>query len=150
MYRKYYIALIALGLWVLFPLSLKAQSPKISLPCQGGLKEITLEGKVIDFSFPVATIETEDGQRYQVRLGPWWFWAERDYELKPGEWVKIKGFISGHLVFPRVIHTPERVLRLRDQRGIPLWRRGPGWGRGMTPGGFPRGWRHPKGHGRSW
>ncbi len=144
------ILIIVLGLWALSPQNSRAQRGEAPLPCQGGLKEITLSGEVIEFSFPVATIKTEDGQKYQVRLGPWWFWAERDYELKPGEWVEIKGFVSGHLVFPRVIRTSDRVLHLRDRRGIPLWRRGPGWGRGMSPGGPPRGWWRSKGHGRSW
>ncbi len=123
-------AMVALG--GTFPSTSRAQGPAVP-PCQqiGGLTEITLYGEIVDVAFPVATLKTEDGKIYRMRLGPWWFWTEKNYTLQPGEWVEVNGFKSGDLIFPRIIKTANGTLRLRDRRGIPLWRKGAGWGRGF-------------------
>ncbi len=97
-------------------------------------KEIDITGQIVELSFPVATLETEDGQQYLVRLGPWWFWARQGYNLQKGEWVEIRGFLKGRLLFPRVIHTSKQTIRLRDKVGFPLWRGS--WGRGLGRGGL--------------
>jgi len=43
-------------------------------------------------------------------------------ELKVGESVEVVGYLQGDLLFPVVIKTPDKIMKLRDNDGIPLWR----------------------------
>ncbi len=85
-------------------------------------EEITITGEVVEINHPILVLQDEEGRKYLVRLGPYWFWKKRKYHLKPGAKVKVIGFKRGKFVFPRLIRQDHQVLRFRDQRGFPLWR----------------------------
>ncbi len=89
---------------------------------------VEMSGKVEDVSPPVAFVVSE-GTRYVLRLGPYWFWTERNYTLTRGEEVEIKGWKCGEMVLPKeIVKADGTVLSFRDENGIPLWRRGMGCG----------------------
>lgn len=93
-------------------------------PWQGSMsnaKEITFEGTVVALTFPVATVKTDGGDYYIVRLGPWYYWKEKGFTLKKGEKIKITGFQNDDLVFPKTIETSSGTISLRDEKGYPLW-----------------------------
>ncbi|MBA2848403.1 hypothetical protein G4V39_03745 [Thermosulfuriphilus ammonigenes] len=101
-------------------------------PVQGG--QATIRGRVLDINPPVARVQGEDGQVYNVRLGPIWYWRDNNYSLSTGEQVEIIGYRQGNLIFPRLIRANGREITLRDQNGFPLWRgHGPCCGRHDCP-----------------
>ena len=92
---------------------------------------VEFSGKVSGISPPVAFVVSR-GSRYVLRLGPYWFWQRQGYRLLKGESVKVKGWLCGKMVFPKeIVKGDGSILKLRDSRGVPLWRRGRGWGRGI-------------------
>jgi len=93
-----------------------------SKPWIKGHPKVRIKGRVLAVNYPVAVVETPQGRRYYVRLGPYWFWKERGYSLKEGMQVEISGFLRRNLIFPIVIRTPQGPIRLRDERGVPLFR----------------------------
>ncbi|SFM62879.1 hypothetical protein [Thermodesulforhabdus norvegica] len=100
-------------------------------------REVTFEGSIVALTFPVATVKTDEGEYYIVRLGPWHYWQEKGFTLKKGERVKIRGFQNDDLVFPKTIETQSGTITLRDDKGYPLWgaMRGPGYRHGRHHGG---------------
>lgn len=108
----------------------------------------TLEGSVVRFERPEhgpVTLEIRDNRRtYVVLAGPHWFWREAPLWVE-GERIRVKGSLvqgrDGSLyVMAAEISDPgpdgqERMVRLRNKRGEPLWmgRHGMmgGRGRGM-------------------
>ncbi|WP_456434483.1 hypothetical protein [Thermosulfuriphilus sp.] len=92
---------------------------------QGG--ETSIKGQVLEITPPVAKVQTDQGQSYNVRLGPVWFWRKNNYRLNVGDQVEIVGYRQGNLIFPQTIKVGDQEIRLRDARGLPLWRHG-GWG----------------------
>ncbi|MBW1976109.1 MAG: hypothetical protein JRI45_11190 [Deltaproteobacteria bacterium] len=85
-------------------------------------KKITFEGTVVALTFPVATVKTDDGKYYIVRLGPWGYWRYKGFSLKKGARVKVDGYCNDDLVFPKTIETAAGTIVLRDNSGYPLWR----------------------------
>ena len=88
---------------------------------------VEVSGEISGVSPPVAFVVSE-GNRYVMRLGPYWFWNKQGYKLSKGEKVKIVGWRCGKMLFPKeIVKADGSVLRFRDKRGMPLWRRGRGW-----------------------
>ncbi|SDN66116.1 hypothetical protein SAMN04488516_10460 [Desulfonauticus submarinus] len=90
------------------------------------VKMIEIQGKIKQFSPPVAILKTKSGDVY-MRLGPWWFWRQQGYNLKLGENVSVKGYEYGDYFIPVKLNTATREIVLRDQQGFPIWRSC--WGR---------------------
>ena len=102
---------------------------------------ITINGTVKAIYPPVAVLETDEGELY-FRLGPWWFWKEKGYSLNQGEEVEVRGYRFNNYIVPISIKTDKQEIVLRDQDGLPLWRRYKkgrgrmgwgGYGMGMRP-----------------
>jgi len=88
-------------------------------------EKIVIQGKVTELQHPIALVKGDDGKLYRVRLGPYWYWKKKGYKLSPGEKIRILGFKKGKLVFPIVITTKGRKYLIRDECGVPLWRKKP-------------------------
>ncbi|OAG27662.1 hypothetical protein TH606_05550 [Thermodesulfatator autotrophicus] len=87
------------------------------------LEKFLIIGQVVEVKHPVAVIKDENGQKYRVRLGPYWFWKKRGFNLQPGERVKVIAIKKGRLLFPISIEGESSgVLRIRNDCGLPLWR----------------------------
>ncbi len=89
-----------------------------------GYERILLKGRLIEVSPPIAVLETENGTRYTLKLGPYWFWNEKGISLKKGTRAEVRGFKKGYLVFPIELKTENATIRFRDERGVPLFKRG--------------------------
>ncbi len=92
---------------------------------------------------PSLEVETELGQAVTVILGPPWYLEQTGITFAPGDRVIVEGSKvmehSGQLVVvaARVEKVQEKVtLRLRDEKGLPVWG-GMGGGRMGGPGRGP-------------
>jgi hypothetical protein len=103
----------------------------------------TVSGKVvkIDEIMPMRgmsrgihlTLRTGKGD-VSVHLGPAWYINKQEPAVQVGDRVDIKGsmvtFHGGPVMIAQEVRMGDRVLRLRDDNGMPMWA-GRGMGRGM-------------------
>ncbi len=82
---------------------------------------VKVAGIITEVYHPIAKLKS-DNRVYTMRLGPWWYWRSKKWQLKVGESVEVAGYLQGDLLFPVVIKTPDKIMKLRDKDGIPLWR----------------------------
>jgi hypothetical protein len=98
---------------------------------------IVVSGKITDVNHPVATLKTDDGTIYTIRMGPYWFWSEKNYKLATDAAV-VKGetkVINGvNMLYPSEITQNGNTIKLADEKGIPYWRNGSGNGNGNGRG----------------
>ncbi len=116
---KMYILLASWSILLVFITSVWGGQPDFSPSFKG--EEVTIRGEVVEINHPILVLQGEDGKKYLVRLGPYWFWKQKGYQLEPGTTIEVIGFKRGKFIFPRLIKD-HQVLRLRDERGFPLWR----------------------------
>jgi hypothetical protein len=68
-----------------------------------------------------------DGHRIEVHLAPEWFLARVELALSAGDAVRIVGshmhLATGRGLVAHQVHVDRAVFRLRDEYGLPLWRR---------------------------
>ncbi len=88
-------------------------------------EKVLIKGRLVEIKHPIAVVIGDDGKRYPVRLGPYWYWKKRGYKLRSGERVHILGLKKGKLIFPIIIKTKGQKFLIRDECGIPLWREKP-------------------------
>ncbi len=114
--RKFILLTVILVWWLPWGYAADRCSPQ---------PRVVVEGQLVEIRHPIALIKGENGQIYRIRLGPYWFWKERGYHLREGTRVKVVGIQKGKLIFPIAIETPKTRLFIRDECGLPLWRRKP-------------------------
>lgn len=70
----------------------------------------------------------------RVYVGPEWYVKQQEVKLAAGDQVEVKGsrvMMEGRpYIIPNYVKKNDRVLKLRDDQGMPLWA-GRGMGRGM-------------------
>ncbi len=88
-------------------------------------ERVLIEGRLEEIKHPIALVIGDDGKRYPVRLGPYWYWKKRGYKLHQGDRVRILGFKRGKLIFPITIKTERQEFLIRDECGVPFWRQKP-------------------------
>ena len=98
----------------------------------------TIDGEVISLvdSFPSRNrgfpgthlMVKTNKETIEIHLAPSWFLAEQNFDLTPQEKITVIGSrinIDGEeAIIAREIKTGDRTILLRDENGIPLWRRG--------------------------
>jgi hypothetical protein len=66
-----------------------------------------------------------DGRTTDVHLGPAWFLEREGVAVAKGDAVEVTGSIieddGGTFLIAREIATARKVLKLRDERGVPAW-----------------------------
>lgn len=115
---------------------------------------VTLEGTITDAERPIITMEAE-GKEYTLRLGPAWYWEDKEVVLEKDKAIKVTGIVDdvdGKLhVYPYTIESDGKTITLADEDGVPSWRggRGRGFGGrgGYGPGAGMYGRRGMYGHG---
>ncbi len=69
-------------------------------------------------------VETDD-ELIPVYLGPLWVFEERFFKIEPNDKVRISGFrldIEGvEMMVASEVEKNKRILRLRNQKGLPIW-----------------------------
>jgi len=89
----------------------------------------TIKGTLVKFLPPIAVLKTAQGEIY-LRVGPWWFWANQNCTLTPGETIETKGYKINNYFVPVEIKTSKGEIVLRDNTGFPVWRGQMRYGRG--------------------
>lgn len=74
---------------------------------------------------PYLELKTDKGTR-RVLLGSLRYLMEQNFNPKAGSTAVVKGFGNGDIVVAQTISIPSDkvTIRLRDEDGTPLWRRG--------------------------
>ena len=75
-------------------------------------------------------------QTISVHLGPSWYLDRQDFSIKNGDEIEVTGsridFSGNPAIIAAEVRQGGKVLKLRDNNGIPVWRgqnqRGMGWG----------------------
>lgn len=72
-----------------------------------------------------------DDETLAVHLGPRWFMDKQDVQIDEGDLIKVKGslitFDEEPTIIAAEIEKGDETLRLRDEKGFPVWA---GWRRG--------------------
>ena len=84
-----------------------------------------------------ALLKTDKGS-LMVHLGPAWYLDQQKFALQAGDTLEVTGsqvtLNNQPAIIAREVKVAGKILKLRDDQGIPVWRRlGPGGG--MGPGG---------------
>ncbi len=78
-------------------------------------------------------LKTESGE-FDVHLGPATYLKEKNFEFAKGDKIEVIGsktrYQEKDAIIAREVKQGERVLVLRDDRGIPQWAGGRGWRKG--------------------
>jgi hypothetical protein len=127
MWMRAAMALAALGGW-----SLTAQAPEKAGVADRPVVEV--EGRIAGVGVArgrgMPFIEVRRGdETLKVRLGSMRYLMEQDFRPKAGSEVKVKGFDLGGEMVAITVETAGKTIRLRDEKGWPLWsgrRRGRG------------------------
>lgn len=66
-----------------------------------------------------------DGQTMDVHLGPTWFLQREGVEVAKGDLVEVTGSVvdsdGSTFLVAREIKKGQKILRLRDEQGVPAW-----------------------------
>lgn len=98
-------------------------------------KEQTISGQVVsrETSAPMAgmapgmqmLVQTDDGQKTRVQVGPVWYLERQDLDMKANTHVQVTGArteIDGQpVLMAREVQFDGQVLTLRDAQGMPMW-----------------------------
>ena len=100
----------------------------------------TYTGTITNVDHPVAYFTSDDGTKYEVRMGPYWFWNQNGYKLEANTAATIKGetgIDNGvNEIYPWDIIQGSKTIKLVDDNGYPKWSIGDGnkncngWGKG--------------------
>jgi sporulation protein YlmC with PRC-barrel domain len=98
-------------------------------------KEQTISGQVVsrETSAPMAgmtpgmqmLVQTDDGQKTRVQVGPVWYLERQDLDMKANTHVQVTGAraeIDGQpVLMAREVQFDGQILTLRDAQGMPMW-----------------------------
>jgi hypothetical protein len=98
-----------------------------------------------NMAFREVILKTDQGS-LKVHLGPGWYLDEKKFVVKAGDTVSATGskvtLNNQPALIAREVTVNGATLKLRDDQGLPVWRRmgqgagmGGGMGQGMKPGG---------------
>jgi hypothetical protein len=93
----------------------------------------TIEATVDAVALPVIYVTDSEGVERDVHAGSIRYWDEMGFDVSEGDSLTITGFevenpLTGdvHFVASSIVNnTTGQVIELRDEYGMPLWRRGP-------------------------
>jgi len=84
--------------------------------------------------FPYIEIVTENGEKLDVLVAPFWYLKDQGFAIKAGDTVtvsvsKINTRQGGRNVALELKQQDGKTLKLRDENGLPMWMKGhgPGW-----------------------
>jgi hypothetical protein len=76
-------------------------------------------------SYGVHLILKMDKKTISIHLGPGWYLENQDIKIEPKDKVEIKGsritFERNPAIIAAEVKKGENILKLRDERGIPVW-----------------------------
>ena len=94
----------------------------------------TVEGNLYRFEQLVPQDGMSDGlslvlknatEIISVHLGPKWYMERQEFPLYKGEYIEVAGsrttFDGEEVIIATEVRTKDKVLKLREQNGVPLW-----------------------------
>lgn len=70
-------------------------------------------------------MKAESGEVISVFLGPQWYIEDQDFEIQPKDRISVKGsravFEGEPALVAAVVFKGDRILKLRNEQGIPVW-----------------------------
>ena len=102
---------------------------------------LTLIGTVTGIDHPLAEFKSDDGNTYQIHMGPYWYWKDNNYELKKDIKIQVKGEVKGSELYPWEIEQDGSKMYFADDNGVPKWSgsNNNGWKKGNGYKGNGRG-----------
>lgn len=105
--------------------------PLLGQDAQSKPQKVELRGTIVSVrasmgqGMPFIEIKTEKGQQ-RVLLGSMRYLLEHNFNPKAGAAAIVKGFFSEGSFYAQSVSLPDEKssIELRDDNGIPLWRRG--------------------------
>jgi hypothetical protein len=96
---------------------------------------VSVRGEVqkVEESFPARgmppwiqlTLRTDNGEVLTIYLGPQWYIEDKDFEVAPKDNIEVKGsrimYAGRPTIVAAVVFMGDAVLKLRDEKGIPVW-----------------------------
>jgi len=86
---------------------------------------------------PTTLVLRTDQGSLEVHLAPAWYLQQQNITLKAGDPLEVTGsqvtLENKPIIIAREITVDGRVLKLRDEQGLPLWRRGGPGARPLRP-----------------
>ena len=122
MKRRFLIALFGAGCLAAQSMNLAGQPPVASLP------KTDMKGKIVRIQtghgMGMPFLEVDTGQeQVKVWLGSMRYLMEKNFNPKAGEQISVHGYKSNaEIIAIRVVVDGKTELRLRDEKGWPLWR----------------------------
>ena len=122
MKRRLLLALFSAGCLAAQSADVAQQYPVASLP------EADLKGKIARIQtghrmgMPFVEVDT-GGEQVKVWLGSMRYLMEKNFNPKAGEQISVHGYKrNGEIIAIRVVVDGKTELKLRDEKGWPLWR----------------------------
>jgi hypothetical protein len=94
----------------------------------------TISGTITDNQRPCAFLKGNDGNTYQIHMGPVWYWNQNNYSLSLSDATikgNVKTFDGTYNIYPFTIEQGTNKMTFTDNNGIPKWNNGKeyGWGK---------------------
>jgi len=100
----------------------------------------TVSGEITEVDHPIAKMKGDDGNEYQIHMGPYWYWNENGFKLQHQVRAQIRGEVKQvqgrYEFYPWEIVQDGKTMTFADDNGVPKWSKkkgnGPGKGKGYN------------------
>jgi hypothetical protein len=107
----------------------------------------TVSGEITDVSQPIAKMKGDDGNEYEIHMGPFWYWNDNGYKLQHQVRAQVRGEVKQNQgryeFYPWEIVQDGKTMTFADDNGVPKWSKkkgkGPGNGNGKGYNGRGKG-----------
>lgn len=98
----------------------------------------TISGEITDVNHPIAKMKGDDGNEYEIHMGPFWYWDDNGYKLQHQVRAQVRGEVKQvqgrYEFYPWEITQNGKSMTFADDNGVPKWSKkkgkGPGNGKG--------------------
>ena len=98
----------------------------------------TVSGDITEVNHPIAKMKGDDGNEYEIHMGPFWYWNDNGYELKHQVRAQVRGEVKQvqgrYEFYPWEIVQDGKTMTFADDNGVPKWSKGNGKGKGYGHG----------------
>ncbi len=105
----------------------------------------SVSGEITDVNHPIAKMKGDDGNEYEIHMGPFWYWNDNGYKLEHQVRAQIRGEVKQvqgrYEFYPWEITQNGKTMTFADDNGVPKWskKKGKGYGKGKGYNGRGKG-----------
>jgi hypothetical protein len=111
----------------------------------------TVSGEITEVNHPIAKMKGDDGNEYEIHMGPFWYWDQNQYKLQHQVRAQVKGEVKQvqgrYEFYPWEITQEGKTMTFADDNGVPKWSKGKGMRHGN---GYGKGYGRGKGKCKRW